>query len=173
MRYWQPLGAKITATCTLPHPENERQRSVNGFLSCIFGNQSIAQLFEHITELLNASIGKNTIYHRKNTDSKAIDIANCKSCKHVSLVVEYAILIRYYYQTPTTRALYEAIDGPAGGPANNPPDSVWLGDFHRHVPKLMVRDCRQPGPPIWQWFGLDPDPDPKWLSSTVAITIPG
>jgi hypothetical protein len=31
MRYWQPLVAKTTATCSLRHPENERQRSVNDF----------------------------------------------------------------------------------------------------------------------------------------------
>jgi len=31
MRYWQPLMAKTTATCSLRHPENERQWSVNDF----------------------------------------------------------------------------------------------------------------------------------------------
>jgi hypothetical protein len=30
-RYWQPLMAKTTATCSLPHPEIERQQSVNDF----------------------------------------------------------------------------------------------------------------------------------------------
>jgi hypothetical protein len=28
-KYWQPLMAKTTATCSLPHRENERQWSVN------------------------------------------------------------------------------------------------------------------------------------------------
>jgi len=27
--YWQPLWVKEPATCSLPHPENERQESVN------------------------------------------------------------------------------------------------------------------------------------------------
>ena len=75
MRYWQLLGAKTTATRSLPDPENERQRSVNSFDCCIFANQGITQLFEHITQFLSAWIGKNTIYHRINMDSKLIDIA--------------------------------------------------------------------------------------------------
>jgi hypothetical protein len=29
--YWLPLLAKTTATCSLPHPKNERQQSVNNF----------------------------------------------------------------------------------------------------------------------------------------------
>jgi len=33
MRYWQPLTRKTTMTCSLPHPENERQQSVNSFSS--------------------------------------------------------------------------------------------------------------------------------------------
>jgi len=58
MRYWQPLLAKTTATCSRPHPENERQRSVNRFRSCIFGNQDIAWIFAVITQLLTAILGK-------------------------------------------------------------------------------------------------------------------
>jgi len=64
IRYWQPLQAKTTATCSLPHPENERQQSVNSFSCCIFGNQGIARIFAFITELLTSLIGKNTIYQR-------------------------------------------------------------------------------------------------------------
>jgi len=30
-RYWQPLLGKTTATCSLPHPENDCQWSVNNF----------------------------------------------------------------------------------------------------------------------------------------------
>ena len=91
-------------------------------------------LFEHITDFLTVLLGKNTIYHRKNMDSKLIHITNCKTCKNISFVVEYAILIRYYYETAKTRALYESIDGPA----DNVPNSDGLGDFHRNVPKLTV-----------------------------------
>jgi len=95
------------------------------------------QIYELITELLTAFIGKNTTYKRRNTDSKIIDIANCKTCKKILLAVDYEILIRYYYQTAKTRALYESTDGPVGQPADNPPNSDGSGDFHRMVPKLM------------------------------------
>jgi len=63
IKYWQPLLAKTTATCSLPHPENERQQSINSFSCCILGNQGIALMFAFITELLTALIGKNTIYY--------------------------------------------------------------------------------------------------------------
>jgi len=91
MRYRQPLEAKTTATCSLPHPENERQWSINNCWSCLSGNQGIAQIFEYITELLTSLIGKITIYQRKNTDSKIIDIANFKTCKNKLLAVECMI----------------------------------------------------------------------------------
>jgi len=96
IKYWQPLLAKTTATCSLLHPEYEHQWSVNSFSLCICGNQSIALIFTFIKELLTAAIGKNTIYQRSNTDSELIDIASCKACKNISLVVENAIWIRYY-----------------------------------------------------------------------------
>jgi len=54
----------------------------------MLGNQGIAQILELITELLTASIGKNTKYKRKNTDSKIIDIANTETWKRRSLDVE-------------------------------------------------------------------------------------
>ena len=96
MRYWQPLRAKATAKCSLQHPENERQRSVNSFRTCILRNQGIARIFACITVLLTAFLGKNTIYWRWNTDTKLIDIANCFTSKSSLIVVENLILIRYY-----------------------------------------------------------------------------
>jgi len=36
MGYWHPLGAKTAATRSLQQPENDRQRSINNFRSCIF-----------------------------------------------------------------------------------------------------------------------------------------
>jgi len=42
MMYWTPLDAKTKATCSLPHPENERQQSINNFWSCIVCNLSVA-----------------------------------------------------------------------------------------------------------------------------------
>jgi len=96
MRYWQPLQAKTTVTCSLCHPENERQRSVNSFRTCIFRNQGIAWIFACISVLLSALLGKNTIHRRWNTDTKLIDIAHCSTSKSTLLVAENAILIRYY-----------------------------------------------------------------------------
>jgi len=96
MRYWQPLLAKTTATCSLRHPENERQWIVNRFRTCIFRNQGIVRIFACITVLLTALLGKNTIYRRWNTDTKLIDIANSSTSKNTLLVAENAILIRYY-----------------------------------------------------------------------------
>jgi len=55
-------------------------------------------------------------------------------------------------------------------PANNPPNSDGLGVYHGTVPEWAVRVYWWPGTPIWQRFGLDPDPDPKWRSGTVANT---
>jgi len=57
--------------------------------------------------------------------------------------------------------------------ADNPPNSDGLGVYHGTVPEWAVRIYWRPGPPISQRFGLDPDPDPKWRSGTVANTILG
>jgi len=168
IKYLQPLLAKTTATCSLPHPENERQRSVNSFSCCIFGIPSIALISAFITELLTAVIDKNTMYQRYNTDSKLIDITSCKACKYISLVVENAILIRYYSHVAKARALIQSMDGPAGWPADNRPNSDGLGFHHWTVPELTVGVYWKPRPPSSPWFGLDPDPDPKWRSGTIA-----
>jgi len=114
IKYWQPELAKTTATCSLPHPGNERQRSVNCFSCCIFGNQPIELIFMFRMELLTAQIGKNQIHQRQNTNSKLIDIASCEACQIISLVVGNVILISYYSYTPKSRALIEPMDGPAG-----------------------------------------------------------
>jgi len=58
IKYWQPLLAKTTAQCSLLHPENERQRSLNNFNCRLCGNQVIALIVAFITELLTAIIGK-------------------------------------------------------------------------------------------------------------------
>jgi len=173
MRYWQPLLAKTTATCSLRHPENEHQQSVNSFRACIFRNQGLAWNISCITVLLTASLGKNTIYRRWNTNTKLIDITSFSISKSTLLVAVNTILIRYYWQLANLRSLYESIDGPAGRPADNPPNSDGLGVYHGTVPECAVRVYWRPGPPIWQRFGLHPDPDPKWRSGTVANTSLG
>jgi len=96
MRYWQPLLAKTTATYSLRHLENERQRSFNSCRTWKFCNQSIARIFAYITVLLTALLANNTIYWWWNTDTKLIDIANCSTSKSTLLVAENTILIRYY-----------------------------------------------------------------------------
>jgi len=62
MSYWQPSGAKTTVTCSLPHPENEGQQSVNSFMSCISRNQGITRIIAYIIEFSTPLTGKNTIY---------------------------------------------------------------------------------------------------------------
>jgi len=59
--------------------------TVNGastiIISCILGNLGFTRMNQLITELLTAVIAKNTIYNGKNTDSKIINVADCKTCK--------------------------------------------------------------------------------------------
>ena len=64
IKYWQPLLAKTTVTCSLPHPENEHQQSVNRISGIKFGNQGITLNSAFITELLTAVIGNNTMFQR-------------------------------------------------------------------------------------------------------------
>ena len=64
IKYWQPLLAKTTVTCSLPHPEKERQLSVNGFSCGIFGYQGIMLNSTFMTELSTALVGNNRIYRR-------------------------------------------------------------------------------------------------------------
>ena len=148
----------------------ERQHSVNSFWSCIFGNQVITCIYRLITQQLTALIGKNTIYTRKNMDSKIIDIAICKTCKKWLLNIESVVMIRYYYQTAKTRALYESTDGPAWQPTYSPPNSDWLGDVHWTVPQLTVRVCGQHRQPILQQFGSTWDLYQMRQSKTVDIS---
>jgi len=128
------------------------------------------RIFACITVLLTALLGKNTIYWRWNTDTKLLDIANCSTSKSILLVGENAILIRYYWHTANSRAVYEFIDCPAGRPADNPPNSDGLGVYHGTIPEWAVWVYWRPGPPIWQRFDLDPDLDLKWQSGTIANT---
>jgi hypothetical protein len=43
------------------------------------------------------------------------------------------------YPTAKTRTVYKSTDGPAGRPADNPPNKDGLGDLHRTVPKLTAQ----------------------------------
>jgi hypothetical protein len=159
IRYWQPLLAKPTATCSLRHPENERQWSVNSYKSCICFNLDIPQIIVRITLLLTALVGRNTISQRWNTDTKLIDIATCTTCKRAILVAENAILITDYYRTANTTALYESIDVPAGRPADNLSNSDGLGVYHITAPERTVRGNWRPRSSILQRFDLAPDHD--------------
>ena len=56
-------------------------------------------MFAFIPDSFTALIGKNKMLQKYNTDSKIINIASCKACKNISLVVENVILIQYYYHS--------------------------------------------------------------------------
>src|SRR5713226_2907198 len=56
--FWPPLLTKQTAIPSLPHHENEHQRSVNDFWSCVLGNHTSDRLYSVINEFLAAFIGK-------------------------------------------------------------------------------------------------------------------
>ena len=58
-----PLCSKYVVKRSLPHPENERQWSINNFRSCTLGNQSGYWLQLVITEIMASFICK----HRSNT----------------------------------------------------------------------------------------------------------
>jgi hypothetical protein len=87
---------------------------------------------------LTTLIIQNTKHNRKNIHFKILNITTCKAFTKGLLDVEQAVLIKYYYQTAKAKALYESTDGPAGQPADKPPNSYGLGDFHRTVPELTV-----------------------------------
>jgi len=61
---------KTDSNTLLPHHENERQRSVNYFWSCVLGNHTSDRLYSVIKEFLAAFLGKtdsNTLLpHREN-----------------------------------------------------------------------------------------------------------
>ena len=88
-----------------------------------------------ITELLTTSMAKYATYGRKNSDSKIINVADCKTSKKRLLVAEYLIIIMFNYPTAKIRTLYKSTDGPAGRPADNPPNSDGLGVYHGTVPE--------------------------------------
>jgi len=81
-KYWLPLLAKILATHSLPHLENEHQRSVNDFWSCILGNQNATSLQRVIKESLSTFIGKQIVIpslpHLQNGRQRSIN--NFWSC---------------------------------------------------------------------------------------------
>ena len=114
---------KHCLTDKLPHHETESQWSVNNIWSFMMGIRGSTPMYHLITELLTAFIAQNTTYNRKNTDSKMINVADCKTCKTKSLAVEYLTLMIYKYHTAKTRTLYKSTDGPTGRPADNPPNS--------------------------------------------------
>jgi len=55
---WPPLWWKYVDKCSLPHPGNECQWSVNNFRSCIMGNQSAHWLKLVITGVFASFIGE-------------------------------------------------------------------------------------------------------------------
>jgi hypothetical protein len=172
MKSWQPFQLKQRMAHTLPHDESEYQWSVNNLWSCILGNQGFVHIGALITHVLTDSITNNSTDRRQNTYSTIINVTDCKTSKKRLLAVKYLILIMFNYPTAKTRTLCKSTDGPAGRPADNPPNPERSGDMHRTVPEWTVQVCWQPGLPIWQRFGSDLDLDPKWPSRTIANTTP-
>jgi len=103
---------------------------------------------------------QNTMHNRRNTDSKIINLADCKTCKKRLLAVEYLFLIINNYPTAKTKPLYKSTDGPTGKPAYNLPNTDELGDFDRTMPQLKVWVYWQPGLPNLSmvWFRAGPWP---------------
>jgi len=58
LMYWKPLYSKQVERRSLPHPENERQSSVNIWRSCILGNLSRAGSHVSINKWLAAFMSK-------------------------------------------------------------------------------------------------------------------
>jgi len=60
IRDWLPCVAKTYATRSQPHPENERQQSVNNFWSGIVGNLTWDWVHTSISEIFDVFRGENT-----------------------------------------------------------------------------------------------------------------
>jgi hypothetical protein len=58
MRHWLPSQSTVVALCSLTHPENEHQWSVNYSQFCIYGNWKVIWPLLSITNLLAACFGK-------------------------------------------------------------------------------------------------------------------
>jgi hypothetical protein len=168
---WLSFYLKQCMTYTLPNYENNRPQSILKFQLCKLGNQGMVLIHKVITELLTTFLGKNTTYKCKNTDSKTIDIANCKTSKRRLLAAEQSFLKTYYYQTVKTVVLYESRTGLTGWPAETLPNSGRFGDYCWTVPNLTVQVYWHPGPPVLQLFSSDLDPDLKQQSRTMANTM--
>jgi len=57
--YWTFFWLKGQVKRSLPYPRNERQQSVNNFLSCILDNPMAGQLLSLIIAVLGAFLGKS------------------------------------------------------------------------------------------------------------------
>jgi len=55
--YWTFFWLKGQVKSSLPYPRNERQRSINDFLSCLLDNPNAGQLVSLIIAILVAFLG--------------------------------------------------------------------------------------------------------------------
>jgi hypothetical protein len=127
-------------------------------------------MYELITVLLTTFVLLNITHKRKNIDSTIANIATFKVFKHILLHVSWAILFKYSSRTVKARAVYESTDGPAGQPADNPPNWNRLAAVHWTIPKLTVRVYWRPRPHLCWRVNSIADPDPKRRSWTLANT---
>jgi len=68
--YWPALEVKRQEICSLPHPWNERQKSVTDFWSCIVDNHCAALQYEAIISVLAAFRCRITRDHIATSSSK-------------------------------------------------------------------------------------------------------
>jgi hypothetical protein len=125
---WQPFHLKLYKTHLLPQHETGCQWSVHNISACILGNRRFARVNELRRESLTSCIANNMMFNRKNTDSKSINITDCKICKKRSFAVEYLIWAIYNYPTAKIRTLYKSTDGPTEWHGDIPPNADGLGD---------------------------------------------
>jgi len=99
IRYWQPLLGKTTATCSQPHHENERQRSINDFQLHILGNLCSNWLQTSIYEILAAFTGKTTVTwslpHPENERQRSVNSFSCCKFGNQGLARIFAFITQF------------------------------------------------------------------------------
>jgi len=93
LRRWQLLDANTTATRSLPHLDNVRQRSVNSCRTCRFCDQGIGRIFAHITESLTALIGKQYDTSKENHRFQINQYCKLQYMQNILLVNKNVIFI--------------------------------------------------------------------------------
>jgi len=78
-------------------------------------------------------------------------VTPCNVIKEVPLYANYAILIKYNYQSAKGQALHESTVIPTGLPDDNLPNSNTLGDDHGNIPESIELVYWWPWPCVGIW----------------------